>query len=281
MRRRRGSPHISRSRSKQSELLDAIVAAFAPLQPAGAAPKPTRGAVRGTGRRGRCACSSRRTTPPTSGWSSRILEQRGHSVVVAPNGREAVARAAEQAFDVVLMDVQMPEMDGLEATVRHTRARTRDRQARPHRRDDRARDDRRSRAMPAAGMDAYVPKPLRPDELLAAIDARDRCCFEHRVHVRRRQLPTPPDGTRDLDRDDAPGLLRRERQAARGSHRRVSLRQPGARGHDSAKPIGRQDAAALAAAAHQLKGSVGTVRAEGRLRLGASSRARGEGWTAE
>ena len=45
-----------------------------------------------------------------------MLEGAGHKVTVANNGREAVEHWATQPFDVVLMDVQMPEMDGLDAT---------------------------------------------------------------------------------------------------------------------------------------------------------------------
>ena len=45
-----------------------------------------------------------------------LLEKRGHQVVVASNGREALAALDGQPFDAVLMDVQMPEMDGFEAT---------------------------------------------------------------------------------------------------------------------------------------------------------------------
>jgi CheY-like chemotaxis protein len=45
-----------------------------------------------------------------------LLEKRGPSVVVAQHGREALAAIEQNAFDLVLMDVQMPEMDGLEAT---------------------------------------------------------------------------------------------------------------------------------------------------------------------
>ena len=46
----------------------------------------------------------------------RLLEKRGHAVTVAANGRQAVEALGAGRFDVVLMDVQMPEMDGFEAT---------------------------------------------------------------------------------------------------------------------------------------------------------------------
>ena len=45
-----------------------------------------------------------------------MLERRGHSVIVAENGKQAIAALAKHKFDVVLMDVQMPEMGGIEAT---------------------------------------------------------------------------------------------------------------------------------------------------------------------
>ena len=48
----------------------------------------------------------------------RLLEKHGHVVVVANNGREALAAIAQEALDLVLMDVQMPEMDGFEATAK-------------------------------------------------------------------------------------------------------------------------------------------------------------------
>ena len=46
----------------------------------------------------------------------RLLEKRGHQVTLAENGKEAMAALERDSFDLVLMDVQMPEMDGFEAT---------------------------------------------------------------------------------------------------------------------------------------------------------------------
>lgn len=109
--------------------------------------------------------------------AKRILEKAGHKVVVAGNGEEALEHFDRENFDLILMDVQMPVMGGLEAT-----------QA------IRAREARRSWAMSSrwqaipivamtahamegdrarcieAGMDDYVSKPVRPEELFAAIE---------------------------------------------------------------------------------------------------------------
>ena len=100
----------------------------------------------------------------------RLLEERGHSVVVVSNGRAAVEQVAAQPFDVVLMDVQMPEMDGLEATAAIRRAEA---QTGGHvpivAMTAHAMKGDRDRFL-AAGMDGYVAKPVRPHELYAAVE---------------------------------------------------------------------------------------------------------------
>ena len=100
-----------------------------------------------------------------------LLERRGHSVTVAGNGNEALAALQKQSFDACLMDIQMPELNGLETTAAI-----------------RARENGTSRHLPIvamtahaikgdretclrSGMDAYLSKPVRADELFHAIES--------------------------------------------------------------------------------------------------------------
>jgi CheY-like chemotaxis protein len=100
----------------------------------------------------------------------RLLEKRGHTVTLAENGREALEALDRQTFQLVLMDVQMPVMDGLEAT-------------RQIRRREQATGRRlpivavTANAMPGdrercleAGMDGFVCKPLSVTILFEVID---------------------------------------------------------------------------------------------------------------
>jgi PAS domain S-box-containing protein len=100
-----------------------------------------------------------------------LLQGQGHTVTVAHNGREAVDRAASRLFDLVLMDVAMPEMDGLEAT---GLIRGRDHQRGRHTpiiaMTAHALKGDRERCL-EAGMDGYVSKPIRAEELFDEIDA--------------------------------------------------------------------------------------------------------------
>ena len=101
--------------------------------------------------------------------ASRLLAGAGHVVTVAPDGRAALDLVASQSFDVVLMDVQMPEMDGLQAA---TAIRARESGSGRHMpivaMTAHAMKGDRERCLDA-GMDAYVSKPMRRDELLATL----------------------------------------------------------------------------------------------------------------
>jgi CheY-like chemotaxis protein len=100
-----------------------------------------------------------------------LLEQWGHSVVVADNGREAVQKFDGRSFDLVLMDVQMPEMSGLEAlaAIRQREKSLGSRTPVIAITAHAIRGDRERYL--AAGMDGYVPKPIRPEQLLREIEA--------------------------------------------------------------------------------------------------------------
>ena len=97
-----------------------------------------------------------------------LLERMGYAADVAANGLEALEATERATYDVVLMDVQMPELDGLEAT-RRIRARSAD-GARPRivALTANAMDEDRQ-ATADAGMDDYLSKPIRPAELADAL----------------------------------------------------------------------------------------------------------------
>jgi PAS domain S-box-containing protein len=99
----------------------------------------------------------------------RLLERLGYAARIANNGVEAIAAIEEGSFDVVLMDVQMPELDGLEAT-RAIRTRWGDAGPRIVAMTANALAEDRQLCL-AAGMDDYVSKPIRPEALVAALEA--------------------------------------------------------------------------------------------------------------
>jgi signal transduction histidine kinase/ActR/RegA family two-component response regulator len=100
----------------------------------------------------------------------RVLEKHGHHVTVAGDGRLALAALDGAAFDVVLMDVQMPEMDGFEATAA---IRERERETGGHlpiiAMTAHAMPGDRERCI-AAGMDSYIAKPLKVAELIELLE---------------------------------------------------------------------------------------------------------------
>jgi CheY-like chemotaxis protein len=101
---------------------------------------------------------------------SRLLEKRGHRVVLAQNGREALEATEKQVFDIILMDVQMPEMDGLEAT---KGIREKEKTTGFHlpiiALTAHAMEGDKERCV-ASGMDGYVSKPIKIEELFSVIE---------------------------------------------------------------------------------------------------------------
>ena len=101
--------------------------------------------------------------------ASRQLAKLGHTVAIANNGQEAIDLLRQQTFDLVLMDVQMPELDGFLAT---KRIREYEKSTHGHipiiAMTAHAMKGDRARCL-AAGMDGYVTKPLNPEEVVAAI----------------------------------------------------------------------------------------------------------------
>jgi PAS domain S-box-containing protein len=101
-----------------------------------------------------------------------LLEKRGHRVFVADNGQEALEALASAEFDLVLMDMQMPVLDGIEATqlIRQREQASGARRLPIVAMTANAMHGDRERCL-AAGMDGYVSKPVKPEELFAEMAA--------------------------------------------------------------------------------------------------------------
>jgi signal transduction histidine kinase/DNA-binding response OmpR family regulator/ligand-binding sensor domain-containing protein len=118
--------------------------------------------------------------------ASRLLEKHGHHVVAVGNGRAALERLENERFDVILMDIQMPEMDGFEATAA---LRQKEEATGIHvpviAMTAHAMQGDKEHCL-AAGMDGYVSKPIVVKELLAVVQALlegPKTAFENGVSV--------------------------------------------------------------------------------------------------
>jgi CheY-like chemotaxis protein len=119
-----------------------------------------------------------------------ILEKSGHTVVIADNGKEALTALDNETFDLVLMDVQMPELDGLKATAA---IRDKERSTGAHMpiiaMTAHAIKGDRERCLDA-GMDDYIAKPIKADDLLKTIDCTIATLRENRPGIV--DIPKPP-----------------------------------------------------------------------------------------
>jgi CheY-like chemotaxis protein len=99
-----------------------------------------------------------------------LLKERGHAVTLAGNGLEVLRLVEERDFDLVLMDIQMPEMDGLQATaeIRYREGQQKGRHLPIVAMTAHAMAGDRERCL-ESGMDGYIAKPIHPGELMALI----------------------------------------------------------------------------------------------------------------
>jgi PAS domain S-box-containing protein len=221
---------------KQSDLLDRMLEALEE-RPTGALARAIEGPK---GRRLRVLVAE--DNPVNQKVAAGLLERAGHRTVIVENGRQALEALERGSFDLVLMDVQMPELDGLETT---TALRERERGTGRHLPivavTAHAMKGDAERCL-AAGMDAYLAKPLQPSELLATIarltpgSTLDEARLLERVGGDRRALA----GIARIFLADAPRRLAEIRRA-----------------------IAAADARALRAAAHTLKGAAANFSAAG------------------
>lgn len=187
-----------------------------------------------------------------------ILTRRGHRVVVAENGRQAVERFQTERFDLVLMDVQMPEMNGLAAT-RAIRGleRTSGRRIPIMAMTAHAMSGDRERCL-EAGMDDYLTKPIRAEALIARVEcpAVVGIAAPADVPVEGREPAAPGafDATEALARVDGDELLLAEIGG-------LFLQDIGGLVAELREAATAADYEQLARSAHRLKGSVLTFGA--------------------
>ena len=155
---------------KQSDLMDAILMTMTKVSPDSDQRSSliTRHSVREARKRLNILLAEDNTV--NQKLAVRILEKMGHSVCVAPNGREVLNMLGMQDFQMVLMDVQMPEMDGLDAT---REIRKKEAVSGAHMpiiaMTAHAMIGDRERCI-ASGMDDYISKPITPKELSQVIE---------------------------------------------------------------------------------------------------------------
>jgi CheY-like chemotaxis protein/HPt (histidine-containing phosphotransfer) domain-containing protein len=186
-----------------------------------------------------------------------MLQEEGHVVRLASNGAEALRVHGPEDFDLILMDVQMPVMDGL-ATTRQIRAR----EAATGRRTPiialtaHALTEDRERCL-AAGMDGYLAKPVRRQQLLDAIEAH--------AAGRHGAAPSPRDEHREgerpvLDTEDALRTLVGD-SALFSDLVAVFIKETPARIEAARAAYSKGDCELVLRIAHTIAGSAGVVRA--------------------
>ena len=198
---------------------------------------------------------------------TKLLQKRGHRITAVDNGRAAVEVSRDTPFDAILMDLQMPEMNGLEATQAiRSRETTRGGHVPIIALTAHAMQGDRERCL-AAGMDGYLAKPIDVNALILAVEGigDQRAAPVSRAPVTgifdEQMALAHTGGDRDLLRD----LISLFRADARTSLRRIE------------RAVHQRDGEALRAAAHALKGSIATVGSKPGRELAAELEQMGRG----
>jgi CheY-like chemotaxis protein/HPt (histidine-containing phosphotransfer) domain-containing protein len=244
---------------KQSELFDAIVAALgvtsvesdkdAIATDAGGSVRPLRILLA-------------EDSLPNQKLAVGLLTKWGHVVTVASNGREAVAIWETQSHDAILMDVQMPELDGLQATIL---IRERERATGRHipiiaMTAHAMKGDREQCLL--AGMDAYVPKPIRVKELSAALDGLFRQPDRAPAANSDKARAAPPQRQNgNVDWPAALETVQGDRELLKSVIDAILGECPVVLGQLE-QAIGVRDAAVVRRTAHMIKGALRTFDAE-------------------
>jgi PAS domain S-box-containing protein len=236
---------------KQSELFDVIINAIG--QPERAKPRAARRPKK-SGAALKVLLAE--DNPVNQLVATRVFQKLGHHVTVVPNGRDALAAVQTKKFDLVAMDVQMPEVDGLDATLA---IRTWEKAQGTHipiiAMTAHAMKGDRERCL-AAGMDGYTSKPIRISELQRAISDL--------ISTPNLQKEYVSETTDDNGIVDQESLL-----AGVGGNRQLLRKLINLFLEDSPKQVAeireavrRCEPEALAGAAHTLKGSIGNFAAK-------------------
>jgi two-component system, sensor histidine kinase and response regulator len=194
--------------------------------------------------------------PVNQKLATHLLQKQGHLIVIASTGREAVAALDKQAFDLVLMDVQMPEMDGLEATaeIRRKEAGT-GRHVPIMAMTAHAMKGDRERCL-EAGMDGYVSKPIQTQELFGAIAALVRAAPAAPTSVVLNDSPAREDDVAIIDQTEALARVGGDWGLLKSLAEEFFDWYPAQR-EQLRKAIGRGDGRTVNRLAHTLAGTVG------------------------
>jgi signal transduction histidine kinase/CheY-like chemotaxis protein/HPt (histidine-containing phosphotransfer) domain-containing protein len=190
-----------------------------------------------------------------------LLKTRGHSVAGVGDGREALAALKRQSFDVLVMDEEMPHMNGIEATraIRSAEVSSGKHLAIIGISGNSTEDD--EKRLLDAGMDAFLAKPVRMETLFQAVESRGRAHAKAILaHPEAAAPPSAAPESADAPVEDAAAHLRRTtggNETLMRSLAKTFLADAPGKFSALRRAIAKKDADALAKTAHALKGALG------------------------